>query len=229
MAATIRLVRKAPDALTLPPGMQHVWPLTVEATGVEIPSEIFVWHAVVAGEVGDMFEAVASVPQLETIPLETRRVLRDGSVHPYYRTWSITLACRNQAEADEVWTKLQEDAQRLVNNWNLFSALSSRKAVDLDGSNTTVVEDSTDEPTREVHVLLADFVFDEVPTGLINGTNRAFQIANTPALGTLQVFLNGMRVYGGVEQDYELAGSQITFASAPSDNSRLTADYIIAS
>ena len=66
--------------------------------------------------------------------------------------------------------------------------------------------------------------YNETPTGSIDGSNKDFTLANTPATHSLQVFLNGMYQTPGGE-DYTLSGLTITFVSAPLTGSILRAFY----
>jgi hypothetical protein len=56
-------------------------------------------------------------------------------------------------------------------------------------------------------------VNDETPSGTIDGANKVFTLAHAPLAGTLQLFLNGQFVHPTAE--YTLAGSTITFVTAP--------------
>lgn len=67
-------------------------------------------------------------------------------------------------------------------------------------------------------------VYSEVPSGLVNGSNASYVLAHTPLAGSLRVYVNGQRMKaGGV--DYTLAGTTITFVTAPPTTSILLADY----
>lgn len=72
-----------------------------------------------------------------------------------------------------------------------------------------------------------DFIFHEVPTGLINSNNTDYTIANTPVAGTVQVFLNGLLQAPGTGLDYTISGTGITFAKAPRTGSDLYVHYLI--
>jgi hypothetical protein len=62
-------------------------------------------------------------------------------------------------------------------------------------------------------------VANEIPTGSINGSNTAFNLANTPVTGSVQVYLNGVKQKPTT--DYTIATATITFVTAPS-----TGDYV---
>lgn len=70
----------------------------------------------------------------------------------------------------------------------------------------------------------SNFVFGEVPSGTINGSNTTFTLANSPTAGTVQIQLNGIMQLVGAGNDYTITGSTITFLSAP-----LTGDVVLVS
>lgn len=70
-----------------------------------------------------------------------------------------------------------------------------------------------------------DIIANEVPTGDINGANTDFVVANTPASGTLQVYLNGLLQEPGSGKDYQLSGTTITFATAPETGDIVLVNY----
>jgi len=73
----------------------------------------------------------------------------------------------------------------------------------------------------------SDVITNEIPTGLINSSNTEFTLANTPVVGTVTVFLNGLFQAQGSGFDYTISGDTITFSKAPRTNSDLYACYII--
>jgi len=73
-----------------------------------------------------------------------------------------------------------------------------------------------------------EVVANEIPSGLIDGSNTIFTLANTPVTGTVQVFLNGLLQAPGSGLDYTISGDTITFAKAPKTNSDLYVSYIKA-
>lgn len=54
-------------------------------------------------------------------------------------------------------------------------------------------------------------VWEEAPT--VTDGSAIVTLANTPQAGTQRVYLNGMRQYAGVGNDYTIAGAVITFAA----------------
>lgn len=68
--------------------------------------------------------------------------------------------------------------------------------------------------------------WNEVPTGLIDGTNAVFGLAHLPETpDTLMLFLNGMLQRRGAGADYEIAEQSITFTQAPTAGDLLTITY----
>ncbi len=71
----------------------------------------------------------------------------------------------------------------------------------------------------------AHAVYNETPSGTVDGTNVTFTLAHAPSpSATLRLYQNGLRLSaGGV--DFTLSGSTITFVSAPQSGDILLADY----
>jgi hypothetical protein len=54
--------------------------------------------------------------------------------------------------------------------------------------------------------------WNEVPTGLVDGINKVFTLANTPTnVRNVMVYINGVKMRFGVDNDYTIAGNEITF------------------
>lgn len=65
----------------------------------------------------------------------------------------------------------------------------------------------------------------ETPSGTVNGSNDTFTLANTPASGKEEVFLNGLLQEPGGE-DYTITTNSIVFVSAPPALSRIRVSYM---
>lgn len=72
----------------------------------------------------------------------------------------------------------------------------------------------------------ANFVFEEIPSGSLNGVNTTFTLAYTPVTGKVKPYLNGIRLRSGAGNDYTISGAIITMATAPTSTDVLTVDYI---
>lgn len=93
--------------------------------------------------------------------------------------------------------------------------------IKLDGSSLSL-------SSSGIKVNTAKFITRETPTGSVNGSNTAFTLANTPVVGTEQVFLNGLLQEPGAGNDYTISGGTITYLTAPATGDRLRVTYIIA-
>lgn len=71
-----------------------------------------------------------------------------------------------------------------------------------------------------------NFVYSETPSGTINGSNTTFTISATPTSGTLQLYLNGVRLNAGAGNDYTLSTNTITFTTAPVSGDVILADFM---
>ena len=69
------------------------------------------------------------------------------------------------------------------------------------------------------------FVDGETPSGLVNDSNTVFTLANTPVVGSVKVYLNGVRMK--VTEDYTISGTTLTFTTAPQTDDNILVDYRI--
>lgn len=87
--------------------------------------------------------------------------------------------------------------------------------------------------SREDHVhpaaasAVPTFVFSEVPTGTVNGSNTDFVLTSTPTAGTLRVYKNGIRQKAAAGNDYTLTTATITFLAGniPQTGDNILCDY----
>lgn len=73
----------------------------------------------------------------------------------------------------------------------------------------------------------ARFKDKEIPTGLINGSNVTFTLANTPVSGSEHVYRNGLLQESGAGNDYTISGATITFLTAPLTGDKIRVTYRI--
>lgn len=66
-------------------------------------------------------------------------------------------------------------------------------------------------------------IFNEIPTGDINGSNNNFELSVSPLAGYSRVYLNGIRQFENI--DYTVSGSIIHFTDAPLNNDIIRVDY----
>lgn len=74
----------------------------------------------------------------------------------------------------------------------------------------------------------SDIISSEVPAGLVDDLNVTYTLANTPLVGTVRLYLNGLRQEAGDGKDYTITGTAITMAAAPATGDIILADYFIA-
>lgn len=72
-----------------------------------------------------------------------------------------------------------------------------------------------------------NIVWNEVPSGAVDGVNKVFTLAYTPnAAGKVLVFVNGiLKERDAGEADYVLNGSTITFGDAPMEQAKIMVTY----
>jgi hypothetical protein len=71
----------------------------------------------------------------------------------------------------------------------------------------------------------SNFIDKEIPTGLINGTNTTFTLANTPIVGSEHIYRNGLLQESGAGNDYTISGATITYLTAPLTGDKLRITY----
>jgi hypothetical protein len=88
-------------------------------------------------------------------------------------------------------------------------------------------------PLNNPAIGLDDLIQNEIPTGAINNTNSVYVTANDFETGSLVVYLNGIRQDEGVDEDYQVTGTnEFTFndppKSSPGNPDKISVDYKIA-
>lgn len=102
-----------------------------------------------------------------------------------------------------------------------FDASSPKKIqVALNGSSLVV-------GASGISVNTAKFITRETPSGAVNGSNTSFTLANTPVVGSEEVFLNGLLQEPGAGNDYTISGATISYLAAPVTTDRLRVNYRI--
>lgn len=69
------------------------------------------------------------------------------------------------------------------------------------------------------------FVNKETPTGLIDGTNTTYVLLHEPTLGSDHLYLNGLLIDNGMDTDYSILGSTITFSEPLLPGMKLQCTY----
>ena len=70
----------------------------------------------------------------------------------------------------------------------------------------------------------ANFVYNEVPSGTVNGSNTVFTLANTPVTGKIVFFQNGPALK--LTTYWSISGNTITFVTAPATGAEIFCNYI---
>jgi len=96
------------------------------------------------------------------------------------------------------------------------------------GSNTvtgTMAQFDT-AVTDSNFVFMASVITRETPTGLVNSSNTAYTLANTPVAGSEEVYLNGIMQEPGGGNDYTISGTAITYLTAPVTGDKIRVSYL---
>jgi hypothetical protein len=131
-------------------------------------------------------------------------------------TPTITLLLQNATAS--------QSGQLTSTDWNTFN---NKQASLGTGSSGNILMWTGGAPTW-TNAGLLNLVSNEVPSGSINGTNTTFTLANTPILGSVSLYRNGVLQYAGAGNDYTISGSTITTTTAPGSGSILLATYTIS-
>lgn len=81
------------------------------------------------------------------------------------------------------------------------------------GTNTTQIATTAFVLANSGGLSASNFVFNEIPSGTINGSNVTFTLANTPTTGKVTLYKNGQLL--APTTDYTISGSTITYVIAP--------------
>jgi hypothetical protein len=102
---------------------------------------------------------------------------------------------------------------------SIQTQLNGKQATLVSGTNIKTVNGNSlvgsGNVTISTGLTTSNFVFNEIPSGTIDGSNVTFTLANTPVTGTIQLFKNGFLLKPTT--DYSVSGSTITMVTAPSN------------
>ena len=113
------------------------------------------------------------------------------------------------------------DATDDGSNKTLWSVIATAIA----GSGITATNGVLSADAVSDNIIEADILFEDESANT-NGSSVAFTLASTPVTNSVQVFLNGLLQQVGSGKDYTLAGTTVTFATAPIADSLLLIHYI---
>jgi len=107
--------------------------------------------------------------------------------------------------------------------------LVSGTIVNFVGDGVTVTASGTQArvyiPSASGSLGSASFIYNEVPSGTVNGSNAAFYLYHALVTGTLQTYMNGLLQSIGAGNDYILSGTILYFNTAPPTGSTLLCSY----
>lgn len=103
---------------------------------------------------------------------------------------------------------------------------TSSQFLKADGS----VDSTSYIPSSEAltYIEKSKYVVDEIPSGDIDGINDTFYLSNTPIIGKLMFFINGLKMEAGELSDYTITGNIITInlEAIPVEGDKLSVTYI---
>jgi phage-related tail fiber protein len=132
-------------------------------------------------------------------------------------SWARSEDMNTWAEVPGAWVTVQEGATNADTAW----LSTANQGGTLDTTAITWIN-----PVTSGSLTTSNFVFDETPSGSVNGSNTTFTVANTPVSGTLQLYIEGWKLVPGSGNDFTVSGATITLATAPLTGERLYANYI---
>ena len=106
----------------------------------------------------------------------------------------------------------------------IIGTASGNAQVALSG-DVTINETGVVTVDSSVFVKVSDVISRETPTGLINGSNVTFVLANTPKAGTEHVYVNGLLQDAGAGNDYTISGNTITMLYALATPDKIRVSY----
>lgn len=87
-------------------------------------SKILVMHSEAGINGADIFSCVASLPQVQELP-EDQVGVEGSDGYPFYLVDSVEFVAYTIEELDDLWDKIVEDAQDLLDNFRLQAPYSS--------------------------------------------------------------------------------------------------------
>jgi len=119
------------------------------------------------------------------------------------------------------WYSKPEDYSALA---DLPIVLQGEAGAVTGGSSNTA--NSAGIQTQDIGSTFLVPVIREIPNGVINGINTSFSISQVPKLNTEQIYLNGVLLEPGNEEDYTMSGATINFNYAPLIGDRIRVSFI---
>lgn len=111
------------------------WPLRISALSTEegLDSNIFVFHAqtIEGASPGDMCESVASIVQMNELPIDEPTVI-DGDPIPFYRKSSAEFHFHTSDALDDAIEIIKEDVASLLRAFRTFNLIQEQQVVTIE-------------------------------------------------------------------------------------------------
>ena len=195
-------------------------------TAISGLSSLYKYRTVHAASVADV--TVSSAPStldghtlvsLDRVLLKNQSTASENGIYVFNGTGSAFTRSTDSNAWDEITGALVYVEQGSTQADTRYFCTSNSGGT-LGSTSITYVQDTSGA------ISASNFVFNEVPSGSVNGSNTSYTLAYTPTAGTLQLYLNGIRLKSGAGNDFTLATATITMTIAPVTNDVLLCDYM---
>lgn len=121
--------------------------------------------------------------------------------------------------------KLTNTGELLLNNPFILKSIDFNPVVSVDECKLyySGLDSKFHLKTNSYNLAIHLEVFNETPSGVIDGVNNEFFLANTPILNTERVYVNGLREKNG--SGYLMVGNRIVFTDPPKPGYEIVVDY----
>ena len=180
---SIELIRYEPESRPQAPDVLGSYTLVVRASGYNMPSEVFIYHAINEENPysGDVFEAVATPSQIEELPLNNPSFSAETNEGvPFYRRNQLEIYFRSLDELNDFWVELKRQVNTLVKNYKVMEELVNTSLVTLSGGSridTTTI----DQPSSLITL------YTEPATSVDLDVNKNIKTADAGMFGWLPV------------------------------------------
>jgi len=150
---SIKLTRFVPVFHDLPDSRRQAWALSILAEGINMDDHVFVYHLGKSDDPigGDKFECVASPNQMIELPRRYAMNLTTNTMIPFYRYNLLEYVCRSASEALELWNKIVEEVNDLVENLNASLILQATEFAEITGE-IKLIKGYTMTPPLRIHL-----------------------------------------------------------------------------
>ena len=152
-----------------------------------------------------------------------------------YEIWRSTMEYQGFEKIAEVPSPVAQYVDKVPYTFGIvfFYKVLARSSTGIrsDITQSNAVQDSTfddfeERPFRANSVAFGNFVVGEVPSGLINGANTTYTLANYFRFNTVQVFVNGLALVRSVDFTENTDQQTISLTAAPASLSKVIVSYI---